>query len=168
MSQFLKVSWTSAWRDGGVTWEAGVQESWKSEPRDAARALWKFGRAAGWVLRARWRLKLRRHGKSAGGISPPAALRTVRETLASHGSHQVNEPVCYNGSSVVIPNSSRFRLVRDRDHLIRSLRSSPITRPSSPLRSGPPQTSASILSPHGFRPLGLLSWHPRPGSRSSA
>ena len=33
-------------------------------------------------------------GESAGGVSPPAALRTVRETLASHGSHQVNKPLC--------------------------------------------------------------------------
>jgi hypothetical protein len=32
-------------------------------------------------------------GEWAGGISPPASLRTQREALTSLGSHQANEPV---------------------------------------------------------------------------
>src|SRR6266436_1450485 len=45
------------------------------------------------------------------------------------------------------------------DHLIRPLRSSPITAPSSLLQAGPSQLPASVLSPRGFRPLVLLPWH---------
>ena len=44
-------------------------------------------------------------------------------------------------------------MFRPYDCLTRSLRSSPITGPSSLLRIGPPQCSASVLSPHGFRRL---------------
>src|ERR1700730_14382737 len=46
-----------------------------------------------------------------------------------------------------------FQLFRPNDRLTRSLRSSPITEPSSLLRIGPPQYSASVLSPRGFRRL---------------
>src|SRR6202049_3022686 len=49
--------------------------------------------------------------------------------------------------------SSCFQLFRPYDRLTRSLRSSPITGPSSLLRIGPPQCSASVLSPRGFRRL---------------
>ena len=44
-------------------------------------------------------------------------------------------------------------MFRPYDRLTRSLRSSPITGPSSLLRIGPPQYSASVLSPRGFRRL---------------
>jgi hypothetical protein len=49
--------------------------------------------------------------------------------------------------------SSCCQLCRTYDCLTRPLRSSPITEPSSLLRAGPPQTTASVLSPHGFLPL---------------
>ncbi len=32
-------------------------------------------------------------GEWAGGVSPPASLRTQREALTSLGSHQANDPV---------------------------------------------------------------------------
>ena len=32
-------------------------------------------------------------GESAGGLTPPASRRTVRDTLASYGSHQANAPI---------------------------------------------------------------------------
>jgi hypothetical protein len=46
--------------------------------------------------------------------------------------------------------SSCFQLCHPYDSLIRPLRSNPITGPSSLLRVGPPQCSASVLSPRGF------------------
>jgi hypothetical protein len=54
--KILKVSWTPATRGGSNGSEAGVQESWKSEPRDAGRALWGFGSAGRWILPLRLRL----------------------------------------------------------------------------------------------------------------
>jgi hypothetical protein len=62
------------------------------------------------------------------------------------------------------PVSSWFKRY---DHLIRPLRSSPITAPSSLLRVSPPQLPASVLSPCGGVPLVLLPWHQQAGSCSS-
>src|SRR6516225_2967064 len=58
-----------------------------------------------------------------------------------------------NGLSVVRIASSCFQLFRPYDRLTRSLCSSPITGPSSLVLIGPPQCSASVLSPRGFRRL---------------
>ena len=49
--------------------------------------------------------------------------------------------------------SSCFQLVQEYDYLTRSLCSDPITGPSTLLRIGPPQSLASVLSPHGWRRL---------------
>src|SRR6266446_6660203 len=49
-----------------------------------------------------------------------------------------------------LSTSSCLQLFRKYDHLTRPLCSSPITGPSSLLRVGPPQSPASVLSPHGF------------------
>jgi hypothetical protein len=58
--------------------------------------------------------------------------------------------------------SSCFQLCRLYDCLTRPLRSSSITKPSSLLQAGPPQTNASVLSPRGFcpcaSPLTSLVW----------
>ncbi len=62
---------------------------------------------------------------------------------------------------------------------VRPLRSRPTAGPSSLLRAGPPPCPASVLSPRGVLPLGLLPWHrgdgfprsarePGPGSRLCA
>jgi len=109
--------------------------------------------------KAPWKL-----AESARGVSPRAAHRTVLEALTSHGS-------CPSIKAAAFRRSDEF-LRFPVDPAIaprgtRPLRSSPITGPSSLLRDGPPQPLASVLSPHGFRPLVLLPWHPRPGSRSS-
>src|ERR1700692_2311272 len=47
--------------------------------------------------------------------------------------------------------SSCFQLVQEYDYLTRSLCSDPITGPSTLVRIGPPQSLASVLSPHGGR-----------------
>jgi len=73
-----------------------------------------------------------------------------------------------NGLSVAFIASSCFQLSREGNHLIRSLCSSPITAPSSLLRIGPPQCSASVLSPHGCRHLCFSLDSGATGSRSSA
>ena len=41
---------------------------------------------------------------SRPGNFTPAPLRTVRETLASHGSHQTNQPFNLNGWSLISLN----------------------------------------------------------------
>jgi hypothetical protein len=41
---------------------------------------------------------------SRPGNFTPAPLRTVRETLASHGSHQTNQPFNVNGWSLISLN----------------------------------------------------------------
>src|SRR5262245_6263583 len=56
-------------------------------------------------------------------------------------------------STLLLTSSSCFQLFRSYDHLIRPLCSSTITAPSSLLLVGPPQCSASVLSPRGFRRL---------------
>ena len=73
-----------------------------------------------------------------------------------------------NGLSVAFIASSCFQLSREGNHLIRSLCSGPITAPSSLLRIGPPQCSASVLSPRGCRHLGFSLDSGATGSRSSA
>jgi hypothetical protein len=79
---------------------------------------------------------------------------TVRNTLALHGSHQVAHSAPNLERNVCCTQGSSCRqLPQECNHLARSLRSSPITGPSSLLRIGPPQCSASVLSPHGFRRL---------------
>src|SRR3954451_13193950 len=60
-----------------------------------------------------------------------------------------------SGLSVAFIASSCFQLSREGNHLIRSLCSGPTTAPSSLLRIGPPQCSASVLSPRGCRHLGF-------------
>ena len=91
-------------------------------------------------------------------------LRTERDTLASLSSHQANTPVMPSRQCTKRPAlcrdclsyasaSSCFQLFRPYDRLTRSLCSSPITGPSSLLLIGPPQCSASVLSPRGFRRL---------------
>ena len=49
--------------------------------------------------------------------------------------------------------SSCFQLVQEYDYLTRPLCSDPITGPSTLVRIGPPQSLASVLSPHGWRRL---------------
>src|SRR5207237_3098893 len=51
--------------------------------------------------------------------------------------------------------SSCFQLVQEYDYLTRSLCSDPITGPSTLVRTGPSQSLASVLSPHGWRRLGF-------------
>ena len=68
----------------------------------------------------------------------------------------------------IASTSSCFQLFRSCNHLTRSLRSSPITGPSSLLRIGPPQCSASVLSPRGFRRLSFSLGIGATGSCSSA
>ena len=78
----------------------------------------------------------------------------MRNTLALHGSHQVAHSAPNLERNVCCTQGSSCRqLPQECNHLARSLRSSPITGPSSLLRIGPPQCSASVLSPHGFRRL---------------
>ena len=78
----------------------------------------------------------------------------MRNTLALHGSHQVAHSAPNLERNVRCTQGSSCRqLPQECNHLARSLRSSPITGPSSLLRIGPPQCSASVLSPHGFRRL---------------
>jgi hypothetical protein len=59
--------------------------------------------------------------------------------------------VCLSHAS----RSSCFQLFRSCDRLTRPLCSSPITAPSSLIRVGPPQCSASVLLPRGFGRLGF-------------
>ena len=73
-----------------------------------------------------------------------------------------------SGLSVAFIASSCFQLSREGNHLIRSLCSSPITAPSSLLRIGPPQCSASVLSPRGCRHLCFSLDSGATGSCSSA
>src|ERR1700687_4259135 len=61
-----------------------------------------------------------------------------------------------------------FQLFRSYDRLTRPLRSSPITSLHRYLRIGPPQCSASVLSPRGFRRLGFSLAIRATGSCSSA
>src|SRR5215469_15420600 len=83
-----------------------------------------------------------------------AGRTTVRNTLALHGSHQVAHSAPNLERNVCCTQGSSCRqLPQECNHLARSLRSSPITGPSSLLRIGPSQCSASVLSPHGFRRL---------------
>ena len=63
--------------------------------------------------------------------------------------HTYQRTVCLPYAS----SSSCFQLFRSYGRLTRSLCSSPITGPSSLLRTGPPRRSASVLSPRGFRRL---------------
>jgi hypothetical protein len=51
-------------------------------------------------------------GESAGGISPPASLRTQREALTSLGSHQANEPVLPSFQCAKKPGHSPASRVR--------------------------------------------------------
>jgi len=56
-------------------------------------------------------------GESPGGVSPPGALRTEHETLASLGSHQANVPVipirqCSKRLAQLVLSRSRKRLAR--------------------------------------------------------
>ena len=73
-----------------------------------------------------------------------------------------------NGLSVAFIASSCFQLPREGNHLIRSLCSGPITAPSSLIRIGPAQCSASVLSPRGVLRLGFSLGSGATGSRSSA
>ena len=90
---------------------------------------------------------------SRPGNFTPAPLRTVRQTLASHGAHQTNPSRNFAVWPSYSSTSSCLQLCRTYDCLIRSLRSNPITGPSSLLQTGPSQAIASELSPRGFLPL---------------
>jgi hypothetical protein len=83
----------------------------------------------------------------------PAPLRTVREILTSHGSHQTNRPLNSTARPLIALNVILSPVCRTYDCLTRSLRSSAITVLSSLLQTRPPQTIASVLSPRGFLPL---------------
>ena len=48
---------------------------------------------------------------SRPGNCTPAPLRTVRETLASHGSHQTNQPFNVNGWSLILRDVILFPVV---------------------------------------------------------
>ena len=96
----------------------------------------------------------------------------MHETLASHSSHQVNPPliierlVCCIHRVLLFPVVTR-RQPPDPIPLLQP-HYSPITAPSSLLRIGPPQCSASVLSPRGCRHLGFSLDSGATGSRSSA
>ncbi len=97
---------------------------------------------------------------SAGGISPPAAHRTVRKPLDLHGSSQPFS--CYlaaadrRGRSRLIPVS---RLAATFFELSHPLRSTPITEASSLLRDDPPPSCASVLSPFVVPTYKVFPWH---------
>src|ERR1035441_3631714 len=93
-------------------------------------------------------------------IAPPASRRTEHETLASLGSHQANVPIIpilsiLKGLSVVrievllLPVASLVRLPDPTPSL------QPHYELSSLMRVGPPQCSASVRWPRGFRRLGF-------------
>ena len=92
------------------------------------------------------------HAGSAGGISPPAAHRTVHKPLDLHGSYQpfscsLTANKTTQESQMLIPVS---RLAKLSFELIYPLRSISITETSSLLRDNPPPSCSSVLSPFVF------------------
>jgi hypothetical protein len=92
--------------------------------------------------------RLERNAGSAGGISPPAAHRTVRKPLGLYGSSQP--------FPCLLATAKRLRklmlllvsqLAMTLAKLVHPLRSTSITEASTLLRDGPPPACASILSP---------------------
>ena len=82
----------------------------------------------------------------------PLAEPSVRLSPHSAPIRQTPRPyrsVCWSHAS----RSSCFQLFRSCNRLTRPLCSSSITEPSSLVRVGPPQCSASVLSPRGFSRL---------------
>ena len=97
---------------------------------------------------------------SAGGISPPAAHRTVRKRLHLHGSSQPFP--CHlavakrRGRSRLLPVS---RLAATFVELSHPLCSTPITGASTLVRDDPPPSCASVLSPFVDLTYKVFPWH---------
>lgn len=97
---------------------------------------------------------------SAGGISPPAAHRSVRKSLDLHGSSQSFS--CHlamtnrRGRQMLIPVS---RLAIAFFELSHPLRSTLITSASSLLLDDPPPSRASVLSPFVVHTYKVFPWH---------
>lgn len=97
---------------------------------------------------------------SAGGISPPAAHRSVRKPLDLHGSSQPFS--CHltmtnrRGRQMLIPVS---RLAIAFFELSHPLRSTLITSASSLLLDDPPPSCASVLSPFVVHTYKVFPWH---------
>jgi hypothetical protein len=95
------------------------------------------------------------------GLNPQnSALSRKRRTLRDWISppYRLHTSFAYRCGTLCLSHASRsscFQLFRSCDRLTRPLCSSPITGPSSLLRVGPPQCSASVLSPRGFGRLGF-------------
>src|SRR5260370_32602363 len=100
---------------------------------------------------------------------PRASRRTGREPLGSSGSHQatntpVEQLVCLSVARIEVPLFPVASVMRPLDPTP-SLQ--PHYGPSSLLRVGPPQGSASVRSPRGFRRLGFSLHIGATGSCSS-
>ena len=97
---------------------------------------------------------------SAGGISPPAAHRTVRKPLDLHGSSQPF--TCHltmtsrRGRSMLIPVARLTTIFSELSHPLRSIL---ITRTSTLLRDNPPPACASVLSPFVVPTYKVFPWH---------
>ena len=86
--------------------------------------------------------------RSAGGISPPAAHRTVHKPLDLHGSYQ---PFSRGLTATGLRRKSNappdFPVGKISYELIYPLHSTLITRASTLLRDNPPPSYSSVLSP---------------------
>ena len=105
---------------------------------------------------------------SAGGISPPAAHRTVRKRLHLHGSSQPFP--CHlavakrHERSRLLPVS---RLAATFVELSHPLCSTPITGASTLVRDDPPPSCASVLSPFVDLTYKVFPWHHMKSSQVS-
>jgi hypothetical protein len=92
--------------------------------------------------------RVQRTARSAGGISPPAAYRTVRKSLDLHGSSQTCTcPLAkanLRRTWMLLPVSWLAVTFFDLRH---PLRSALITRASTLLQDDPSSSSALLLSP---------------------
>jgi len=104
------------------------------------------------------------HAESAQGISPRAAHRSGRDTLASSGS-------CHRWKATAsvarwAPPVARWLRLARSDCSDPPLRSTGIIPASSLLRGGPPPSPAhQYFRPHGWCRLCLFPLHRRPGSQ---
>src|SRR5437879_5546660 len=99
----------------------------------------------------------------------PLAEPSVRLSPHSAPIRQTRRAYFRYGTACLLhaSRSSCLQLFRSCNRLIRPLCSSPITGPSSLIRVGPPQCSASVLSPPGFGRLGFSLHIGATGSCSS-
>ena len=108
-----------------------------------------------------WSRRFRNAAESARGVSPRAAHRSGRDTLASSGSCPRTKTAAFRREMRALPVVSWPALnVGDLPPLLHGHYPASLL-----LQSSPPLPAASVLSASQFRCLYLFPWHRRTGSQ---